>query len=38
MSKFIGLDVSTTATKALLINATGSVLSVASSEYGFVTP
>ena len=34
----IGLDVSTTATKALLIDADGIVLAVASSEYAFQTP
>jgi xylulokinase len=34
----IGLDVSTTATKALLIDADGNVIAVASSEYAFETP
>ncbi len=34
----IGIDVSTTATKALLMDAAGSVLAVASSEYNYSTP
>jgi xylulokinase len=34
----IGIDVSTTATKALLMDATGAVKGVASSEYSFSTP
>ena len=38
MAYFIGIDTSTTATKALLIDDTGVVLSVASSEYSFETP
>src|SRR5262249_30016782 len=33
----IGIDVSTTATKALLIDASGDVQAVASSEYAFDT-
>ena len=32
MTYFIGIDSSTTATKALLMDATGQVISVASSE------
>lgn len=35
---FIGIDSSTTATKALLMDANGVVIGVASSEYGFDTP
>ncbi len=38
MSYFIGIDSSTTATKALLIDELGSVVSVAATEYGFETP
>ncbi|TET36999.1 MAG: xylulokinase [Anaerolineales bacterium] len=38
MIYFIGVDTSTTATKALLINEEGQVLAVASSEYTFETP
>ncbi len=38
MSYLLGLDVSTTATKALLIDALGKVVAVASSEYGLSTP
>src|SRR6476646_5798203 len=34
----IGIDVSTTATKALLIDAEGVVQAVAGSEYGYETP
>ncbi len=35
---FLGIDVSTTATKALLIDQQGEVTAVASTEYGFETP
>ncbi|MCS7281888.1 MAG: xylulokinase [Anaerolineae bacterium] len=35
---FMGIDVSTTATKALLISADGAVVGVASSEYAYETP
>jgi xylulokinase len=35
---FLGIDVSTTATKALLINERGEVMAVAASEYPFQTP
>jgi xylulokinase len=35
---FLGIDVSTTATKALLIDRGGQVIAVASSEYPFETP
>lgn len=35
MSHFIGIDTSTTATKAILINEKGDVLGVASNEYGY---
>jgi xylulokinase len=38
MTYYIGLDVSTTATKALLCDAHGTVIAVAASEYGFETP
>ena len=38
MNYFLGLDISTTATKALLIDQTGVVISVASSEYSYDTP
>ncbi len=38
MSYYIGVDASTTATKALLMDAGGQVLAVASSEYGYDTP
>ena len=34
----LGIDVSTTATKALLIDEAGSVVAVAASEYAFETP
>jgi len=35
---FLGIDVSTTATKALIINPVGQVLAVHSTTYGFETP
>ncbi|MCA1900544.1 MAG: xylulokinase [Chloroflexi bacterium] len=35
---FIGIDASTTATKALLMDKNGKVLGVASNEYSFETP
>jgi len=35
---FLGIDSSTTATKALLMDSTGQVLAVAASEYPFETP
>ena len=38
MSYFLGIDTSTTATKALLVDAGGQVVSVASSEYTYETP
>jgi xylulokinase len=38
MSLFIGIDSSTTATKALLMDERGDVLGVASSEYTYETP
>ncbi|MBN1265917.1 MAG: xylulokinase [Anaerolineales bacterium] len=38
MKYFIGIDTSTTATKALLMEKSGHVLSVAASEYSFETP
>ncbi len=38
MSHFIGIDTSTTATKAILINEKGDTLGVASNEYGYETP
>jgi xylulokinase len=38
MAYFLGIDVSTTATKALLIDSTGQVTMVASVTYTFETP
>ncbi len=38
MTCFLGIDASTTATKALLMNPEGEVLGVASSEYTYATP
>ncbi len=38
MQYFIGIDASTTATKALLIDEQGDVVAVAASEYGYETP
>ena len=38
MAYFIGIDTSTTATKALLMNESGQVLGVASNEYPYETP
>jgi xylulokinase len=38
MSYLLGIDVSTTATKALLIDGQGTVVAVAATEYGFATP
>lgn len=38
MTFYLGLDISTTATKALLINEVGHLHAVASSEYGYETP
>ena len=38
MGYFIGIDSSTTATKALLMDETGQVVGVAATEYGFETP
>ncbi len=38
MQYFIGIDSSTTATKALLIDEQGDVVAVAASEYGYETP
>jgi xylulokinase len=35
---FLGLDISTTATKALLIDTQGAVVAVAASEYAYSTP
>lgn len=35
---FLGIDVSTTATKALLVDSTGQVVGVAATEYPFETP
>ena len=37
-SYLLGIDASTTATKALLIDHTGKVVAVAATEYGFDTP
>ncbi len=38
MQFFIGIDSSTTATKALLMNSEGQIVSVAASEYSFEIP
>ena len=38
MSYLLGIDTSTTATKALLIDAAGQVIAVSSSEYPLSTP
>lgn len=38
MAYFLGIDSSTTATKALLMDSDGKVVGVASSEYGYETP
>jgi xylulokinase len=38
MACFLGIDVSTTATKALLIDPTGQVIAAASTTYPFETP
>lgn len=38
MTLFLGVDVSTTATKALLVDEDGTIVSVARSEYGFEVP
>jgi len=38
MSYFIGIDTSTTATKALLIDERGAMVAAVSSEYGYETP
>jgi xylulokinase len=38
MAFFLGIDVSTTATKALLIDARGQVVAVAAADYRFETP
>jgi xylulokinase len=38
MAYLLGIDVSTTATKALLIDEQGAVVAVAAQEYGFETP
>jgi xylulokinase len=38
MAYFLGIDVSTTATKALLINEAGAVVGVETTQYDFETP
>lgn len=38
MSYLIGIDASTTATKALLIDEQGQIVAVAATEYGYETP
>jgi xylulokinase len=38
MKAYLGIDVSTTATKAILIDQTGQIVAVASSEYAYQTP
>ncbi len=35
---FLGIDVSTTATKALLVDSGGQVVAVSATEYPFETP
>ena len=35
---FLGIDVSTTATKALIIDGEGQIISVGAAEYPFETP
>ena len=38
MGHVIGIDASTTATKAVLVDVSGAVVGIASSEYGFAQP
>jgi xylulokinase len=38
MGVVLGIDVSTTATKAVLVDETGTVVSIGTSEYGFAQP
>ena len=38
MTTYVGIDTSTTATKALIIDADGAVLGIGMSEYGYETP
>ena len=38
MSYVLGMDVSTTATKALLVDLSGSIAGVGSVEYSYETP
>jgi len=38
MTYFLGIDISTTATKTLLMDSSGEVVAVASSEYPYETP
>ncbi|HEX2626273.1 MAG TPA: FGGY family carbohydrate kinase, partial [Candidatus Limnocylindrales bacterium] len=38
MSHVLGIDVSTTATKAVLVNESGAVVGIGTSEYGFEQP
>ncbi len=38
MGAVLGVDVSTTATKAILVDGAGAVVGIASSEYGFEVP
>lgn len=38
MGVVIGIDVSTTATKAVVVDETGAVLGIGTAEYGFETP
>ena len=38
MEYYLGIDVSTTATKALLMDSAGQVIAVHSTSYGFETP
>ena len=38
MTYYLGLDCSTTATKALLMDAQGSVVAIGRSDYDYETP
>ena len=38
MAAFIGIDTSTTSTKAIAIDESGEILGVSSSEYSYETP
>ncbi|MGI9665476.1 MAG: FGGY family carbohydrate kinase, partial [Acidimicrobiia bacterium] len=38
MTHYIGLDCSTTATKALIVDSNGTIIGIGRSEYGFESP